>query len=210
MRARSPGTRAQDTTGVEALRRGLALIREAAGPGAIINACGAPILPMIGLADSLRVGADTAFTGVDVDFIMVASAARSLAARAHLWPVVWPDADQAQLRAPLTADEARMSAVPAALASARVLARRRSRPARSRIAARDRARSRDPRSRRRGGAGHARRDHGRARRLGPARPLLENGLLTPPPATFHATGRSGTAYTISVDWTGTHAVTIAP
>jgi hypothetical protein len=42
----------------------------------------------------------------------------------------------------------------------------------------------------------------------PLGPLLENGLLTLPPPTFHATGKSGTTYTIAVDWDGTHAVTI--
>jgi hypothetical protein len=40
-------------------------------------------------------------------------------------------------------------------------------------------------------------------------PILENGLLTPPPATFHATGKSGTAYTITVDW-DMHLVMISP
>lgn len=56
-----PGPRANPVTGVEALRNGMRLLREAIGPDAIINACGVPILPIIGLADSLRVGADTAF-----------------------------------------------------------------------------------------------------------------------------------------------------
>ena len=41
-------------------------------------------------------------------------------------------------------------------------------------------------------------------------PLLENGLVTPPAATFHMTGKSGTAYTITIDWNGSHAVTITP
>jgi hypothetical protein len=41
-------------------------------------------------------------------------------------------------------------------------------------------------------------------------PLLENGLVTPPPSTFHATGKSGSVYTITFDWTSTHAVTITP
>jgi hypothetical protein len=39
--------------------------------------------------------------------MIIGSATRSLAARAHLWPLIVPDADQAQLRPPLTIDEAR-------------------------------------------------------------------------------------------------------
>jgi hypothetical protein len=202
------GQRARDVTGVDALRAGLALIRQVVGPDAIINACGAPILPMLGLADSLRVGADTAYTGVAVGFAMVASAARSLAARTHLWPLIWPDADQAQLRSPLTDNEARVSAVSAALASAPYslgddlvgLD-----PTRLAIALDpvilDLA----------GAAAPATPDGVMVEPAGsiPLSPLLENGLLTPPPATFHATGKSGTTYTISVDWNGSRTVAIS-
>ncbi|MCX5747662.1 MAG: alpha-galactosidase [Proteobacteria bacterium] len=201
------GQHAHEATGVEALRAGLALIRQAAGPGAIINACGAPTLPVVGLADSLRVGPDTAFAAVDINFNMVGVAARSLAARLHLWPVVWPDADQTQLRAPLTLDQARVSAAVAALAGAP-------------YALGDDLATLDP----------ARFDLGLdpaivdlAGAPGPATPdgimvaptnaigfspLLENGLVTPPPATFHAVGKSGVAYTITFDWDAP-AVTIA-
>ena len=203
------GTRSRDATGVEALRAGLALIREAAGPDAIVNACGAPILPVIGLSDSLRVGADTAFAGLDVSFMMVASAARSLAARTHLWPLVWPDADQAQLRPPLTTDEARVSAVSAALASAPYslgdnLAQLE--PARLDIAL-------DPVILDLAGATAPATPDGimaLPTDIIATSPILENGIVTPPPATFHATGKSGTAYTITVDWLGARTVTIAP
>jgi len=203
------GQRARDVTGTEALRAGLALIRQAAGPDAILNACGAPTLPMLGLVDSLRVGADTAFPGIDITFFMVASAARSLAARAHLWPLVWPDADQAQLRAPLTLDEARTSAVTAALAGAP-------------YALGDDLTQLDPIRRAialepaildlAGAAAPATPEGLMIEPTGAIAlsPLLENGLVTPPPATFHATGKSGTVYTITFDWTGTHAVTITP
>jgi hypothetical protein len=203
------GQRAQDVTGIEALRAGLALVRQAAGPDAIINACGAPTLPMIGVADSLRIGADTAFPGLDINFMMVATAARNFAARAHLWPVIWPDADQAQLRAPLTLDEARTSAVTAALAGAPYalgddLAQLD--PARRAIAL-------DPAILDLAGAAAPAIPDGLM--VAPTgaiglSPLLENGLVTPPPATFHAIGRSGTSYTIAIDWTDTHAVTITP
>ncbi|HET9989235.1 MAG TPA: glycoside hydrolase family 36 protein [Kofleriaceae bacterium] len=203
------GQRARGVTGIEALRAGLALVREAAGPDAILNACGSPTLPVLGIVDSLRVGPDTAFAGVDINFIMVASAARNLAARAHLWPLVWPDADQAQLRAPLTLDEARTSAVTAALASAAYglgddLVQLD--PDRLAIALDpvilDLSLAPAP----------ATPDGFMTMPTGAIAlsPLLENGLVTPPAATFHTTGASGTAYTITVDWTGTHAVTIAP
>ena len=61
-------------------------------------------------------GSDTANSGLAVDWSFVVGAARSLAARAFLWPLVWPDGDQAQLRSPLTTDEARVAAFTAALA----------------------------------------------------------------------------------------------
>lgn len=110
------GTRNGDVSGVEALRAGMELLREAAGPDAVINACGTPITAVIGLADSIRVGADTAFTTSDLDWSMVAFAARSYAARAHLHPLIWPDADQVQLRSPYSAEQARAGAVVSALA----------------------------------------------------------------------------------------------
>ena len=202
------GQRSQPATGAEALRAGLATIREAAGPDAVINACGAPILPVIGIADSLRIGPDTAYTGVEPSFMMAASAARNLAARSYLWPLIWPDADQAQLRPPLTLDEARVSAVTAALASAA-------------YSLGDDLTKLD----------QARRDTALdpvildlSRAAAPATPdgimvapsgsialspLLENGLLTPPPATFRVIGQSGTPYTVTFDWLDTRTVTIA-
>ena len=201
------GQRAQDVTGVEALRAGLALIRESAGPGAILNACGAPILPVIGLGDSLRVGADTAFSGLNVSFMMVASAARSLAARRHLWPLVWPDADQAQLRPPLTLAEARVSAVSAALAGAPYslgdnLAQLD--PALLDVAL-------DPTLLDLAAAAAPATSEGimdAPTDIIATSPLLENGIVTPPPPTFHATGKSGKVYTITVDWLGARTVTI--
>lgn len=202
------GRRAREVTGVEALRAGLAMIREAAGPDAILNLCGAPILPVIGLGDSLRVGADTAFAGADASYNMVGSAARSLAARAHLWPLVWPDGDQAQLRPPLTLDEARVAAVSAALAGAPYglgddL---------TQLDATRRAIALDPAIVDLAGAGAPATPEGIMVEPTGAialSPLLENGLVTPPPSTFHAVGKSGTAYTISFDWNA-RTVTISP
>jgi hypothetical protein len=202
------GRRSQDVTGVEALREGLRLIRQAAGPDAILNLCGAPILPVIGRGDSLRVGADSAFAGFDAKFMMVGGATRSLAARTHLWPLVWPDPDQAQVRPPLTLDEARVSAVAAALAGAPYglgddL---------TKLDAARRALALDPVVLDLAGAAAPATPDGIM--VEPAgaialSPLLENGFVTPPPSTFHATGKSGTAYTITFDWTAP-SVTITP
>ena len=202
------GQRSQDASGVEALRAGLALIRQAAGPDAIINACGAPILPVLGLSDSLRVGADTAYAGFDIRFMMTASAARNLAARSYLWPLVWPDADQAQLRAPLTFDEARVSAVTAALAGAPYSLG----DDLTQLDPSLKAVALDPVILDLAGAASPATPDGIM--IDPAgaiglSPILENGLVTPPPATFHATGKSGVAYTITVDWNDTHTVSIS-
>ena len=54
------GSRHTPMTGVEAYRHGLRVIREAAGPEALLVGCGAPILPSVGLVDAMRVGADIA------------------------------------------------------------------------------------------------------------------------------------------------------
>jgi alpha-galactosidase len=47
-------------TSVEAYRRGLARLREAAGEGCFILGCGAPLLPSVGLVDGMRIGSDVA------------------------------------------------------------------------------------------------------------------------------------------------------
>ena len=206
------GTRSQPATGIEAMRRGLVLLREAAGTNAIINACGAPILPSLGLADSLRVGADTAFDNYDITFTFVGGAARSLAARTHLFPLVWPDADQTQVRTPLTIDEARVSAVTAALAGAPYalgddLAT--SDPQRLALAldpmVLDLATMAAP-------ATPSGLMVSPAEEVGRS-PLLEglitvSGFSTPPPTRFAATGASGTRYQIDFDWLGAHTVVI--
>ncbi|GAA2118414.1 glycoside hydrolase family 36 protein [Actinomadura napierensis] len=55
-----PGRRHEDVAPIAAYRRGLELIRTAIGPDAALHACGAPMLPSIGLADIMRVSPDTA------------------------------------------------------------------------------------------------------------------------------------------------------
>lgn len=109
-----PGRRAQEISGTESLRLGLSQIRDAIGEEAWINACGAPVHPVLGYADSLRIGSDTTFGELYPSFI--ASAARSSAARAYLYPLVWSDGDQVQLRSPYTPLEAEVGAYVAALA----------------------------------------------------------------------------------------------
>ncbi|MBA2389466.1 MAG: hypothetical protein H0V67_04335, partial [Geodermatophilaceae bacterium] len=49
-----------DITGIAAYRRGLQVIREAAGPDTYILGCGAPLLPSIGLVDAMRISPDIA------------------------------------------------------------------------------------------------------------------------------------------------------
>ncbi len=209
-----PGQRDQPVTGVEAMRAGLAAFRDAAGPDAVINACGAPILPTVGLADSLRIGADTAFTTPDLDWSMIAYAARSYAARAHLFPMVWPDADQAQLREPYTAEQAQVSAVVAALAG----------PAYS---LGDDLTTLDP-DRLALGLDPEVLDLAAATTPALPRDLLAvpsheivvspgieavrypNHTEAPPPAVFSAVGGSGTRYRIEFSWLAPHGVAVVP
>jgi alpha-galactosidase len=54
-----PGQRhASQVTRAQALRRGLALIRDAIGDDALLLACGAPMGPAVGLVDGMRLGPD--------------------------------------------------------------------------------------------------------------------------------------------------------
>jgi alpha-galactosidase len=54
------GRRHEDVDPIAAYRRGLEIIRTGAGPDATLHACGAPMLPSIGLTDIMRVSPDTA------------------------------------------------------------------------------------------------------------------------------------------------------
>jgi hypothetical protein len=207
------GGRAEDVTGVEAMRRGLGAIRDAVGTDAIINACGAPTLPVLGLADSLRIGPDTAFDGFHLAWSHVVAPARSLAARSYLWPQIYLDADQAQLREPYTLDEARAGALVTALGGApyslgddlSVLP-----PERLAIAldvtVLDIA----------GGAGPARPVGlmDQAANEIAASPIIESlrfaeGFAAYPPVAFEVVGATGTTYTVSFDW-DSHTVSVVP
>ena len=109
-----PGVRAAPVTGVMALRDGMRHIRSLIGETAVINGCGGPVAPLLGLVDSLRVGVDITFGNPSFSF--VAFAARDLAARRFVFPLAWPDADQFLLREPLTLEEGRTGAALVALA----------------------------------------------------------------------------------------------
>ena len=207
-----PGGRSvAGVTANQALAAGLGKLRVAAGKDAVLNACGAPILPVLGWADSLRVGTDTAFAGVKLNWPAITYSARSLAARAHLFPLVWPDADQAQLRLPYTAEEASVAAAVAALAG----------PAYS---LGDDLTTLDP-ARLALGLDPALLDiasaaapgaavnlfEGPAPELVPVTPVLDfSGAnpSAPPPAAFTATGKSGAKVTVTFSWSEPHGVTV--
>ncbi len=208
-----PGGRsAAGVTANQALAAGLSKLRVAAGKDAILNACGAPILPVLGWADSLRVGTDTAFAGVKLNWPAITYSARSLAARAHLFPLVWPDADQAQLRLPYTPEEANVAAAVAALAG----------PAYSLgddLTTLDTARlvmGLDPAlvDIASGAEPGVAVDlfEGPAPELVPVTPVLDfSGAnpSAPPPSTFTATGKSGAKVTVTFSWSDPHGVTVS-
>lgn len=112
-----PGVRYdKKATGNQALVQGFAALRKATGEDSVINACGTPILPVLGWADSLRVGTDTAFFAATLTWTTVEATARSFATRGFLAPLVWVDNDQVQVREPYSIDEAKAAAVVAAMA----------------------------------------------------------------------------------------------
>ncbi len=100
------GQRHLDVTGAEAYRIGMERMREAAGPAWVL-ACGAPMLPSVGLVDSYRTGSDIAFGPFpDPDPSFLRWQARATAARAWSngawW---WNDPDQLLVREPFDGDQ---------------------------------------------------------------------------------------------------------
>lgn len=96
------GVRQQHVTGMEAFHLGMAAMREAAGPDTWILACGAPMLPSVGYAQSYRTGADIAFEfDPDPRADYLRWQARATAARGWqngIW--WWTDPDSVMVRAP--------------------------------------------------------------------------------------------------------------
>jgi alpha-galactosidase len=199
-------------TGTGALHLGLDLLRTAMGPGATLNACGAPIFPLLGHADSMRIGSDTAFSGLSLGWSAVVFAARNTAARSFLGKLVWLDGDQTQVRAPYSEDEARASATVAALSG----------PAYAlgddlRTLPADRlAIALDPAVLDLAGAGAP------AIPLDPLESPAEDVVASPvvdtithpgstgapPPTGYTMTGKSGATYTLKFDWTDGHTVKV--
>lgn len=98
------GERDLPLTGIEAYQEAARRLREAAGEETWILACGAPMLPSVGFADSFRTGADIAFEPTpDPDPAFLRWQARATAARSwsngRWW---WNDADNLLVREPLT------------------------------------------------------------------------------------------------------------
>ena len=110
--AAQEGLRQQPVTGIEAYHLAMNTIAEAA-EDAWILACGAPLLPTVGYADSYRSGADIAF-GFDrrPELAYMRWQARATAARSwangRWW---WSDADQLLVREPLSSSQVTASLV---------------------------------------------------------------------------------------------------
>jgi alpha-galactosidase len=103
-----PGQRHRPVPRERAYREALALVRDTCGEDAYLLACGAPVLPSLGLADGLRVGPDTAPYWDNEDrrrFLhdptgpAARGAIRTSVARLWLQPLVHTDPDVAFFRA---------------------------------------------------------------------------------------------------------------
>ncbi|MEE2752202.1 MAG: glycoside hydrolase family 36 protein [Myxococcota bacterium] len=105
--AAQAGVRHEDVTGMQAFHRGMEIIAEAAGDAWIL-ACGAPMLPSLGYADSFRTGADIAFNfDPDPRLDYLRWQARATAGRSWqngVW--WWVDADSVLVREPFTLQHA--------------------------------------------------------------------------------------------------------
>ncbi len=102
--------------GLGVLRAGVEAIRRGAGEDAFLVACGAPLMPVVGLVQSCRVGQDTASPIYDFELGAprptifgdeVASVARNVAARHILAPWFVPDPDVALVGGNFSLEQAR-------------------------------------------------------------------------------------------------------
>ncbi len=82
-----PGARHSGADPVTAYRDGLRLLREALGAHGHLLGCGAPVLPSVGLVDSIRVSADTdaAVEPEDGDYSSPSGAAARLGGQGRQW-----------------------------------------------------------------------------------------------------------------------------
>lgn len=106
-----PGVRHLDLPREAAYRNGLRVLREAMGEDAYFLACGAPILPSLGLCDALRIGPDVAdFWESERDAHILCNpttpgarnAIRTTINRLWLAPLLHTDPDVAYFRSKLT------------------------------------------------------------------------------------------------------------
>ncbi|MFI5299345.1 MAG: hypothetical protein ACHREM_14720 [Polyangiales bacterium] len=208
-----PGARSvAGVTGTQALRMGLTTLRSSMGDAAVFNACGAPIFPLLGLADSLRIGSDTAYSGLSLNWSAIVFAARGTAARAFLFPIVWPDGDQAQVRAPYDDGEARASAFVAALSGpAFSLGDDLTKLSADRFSIVDDAALQDLAQASAPALANDPLESPAAQIV--LSPILDTiaapgSTTAPPPTTFVGHGRSGASYTLTFSWTDTHSVAV--
>jgi alpha-galactosidase len=75
-----------DSSGVQAYRDGLRLVRESIGDAYLLG-CGAPILPSVGMVDAMRISPDTAphWAPIDGDLAKPGGAAAVLTGTARAW-----------------------------------------------------------------------------------------------------------------------------
>lgn len=208
-----PGARKDKTaTGTQALLAGLAALRTAMGDASTFNACGAPIFPLLGYADSMRIGSDTAYAAASLNWGDLVFAARNTAARAFLGKLVWLDGDQTQVREPYTLEEARVSAFVAALSGPAYALGDDLRT----LPAERLALALDPQVLDLAGA-----DAPAVPTTpleAPAEAIVTSPVLdaitnpgstgAPPPTTFTMKGKSGATYTLTFGWTDAHSVTV--
>jgi hypothetical protein len=209
-----PGTRKdKSATGTQALHAGLVALRTAMGEASTFNACGAPIFPLLGHADSMRIGSDTAYAAASLNWGDLVFAARNTAARSFLGKLVWLDGDQTQVREPYTLDEARVSAFVAALSGPAYALGDDLRT----LPAERLALALDPQVLDLAGADAPAVPSEPLE--APAESIVTSPVLdaianpgstgAPPPTKFTMKGKSGAAYTLTFGWTDAHSVSVA-
>jgi len=90
-----PGLRHRDLDGEAAYRSGIELIRDVVGDDVHLNACGAPIVPSLGVFDSLRIGPDVRPIWDDYTSRGTRHAVSTSIARLWLADAIKPDPDVA-------------------------------------------------------------------------------------------------------------------